>query len=136
GGAVTGDANAYRLFQNPGNGNDWINIKLVGVKSNRSALGARIKVMVENEGKAGRSIYRTVGSGGSFGASPLEQHIGLGKDARIVSIEIWWPAGNTRQTFTSVAKNQFLQIKELDQTYTKLNHSAVELGMKPVSAMK
>jgi hypothetical protein len=66
----------------------------------------------------------------------LEQHIGLGKDARIVSIEIWWPAGNTRQTFTSVAKNQFLQIKELDQTYTKLNRSAVELGVKPVSGIK
>ena len=33
------------------------------------------------------SIYRTVGSGGSFGASPLEQHIGLGKSARISQIE-------------------------------------------------
>jgi tetratricopeptide (TPR) repeat protein len=136
GGATPGDAHAFRMFKNPGNGNDWINLKLVGVKSNRAAIGTRIKVTVENEGSGTRSIYRTVGSGGSFGASPLEQHIGLGKDAMIVSIEIWWPAGNTRQTFTSVAKDQFLQIKELDQTYTKLNRSAVELGMKPVSAMK
>jgi hypothetical protein len=46
-GAVPGDAHAFRLFQNPGNGNDWINIKLVGVKSNRSVIGARIKVTVE-----------------------------------------------------------------------------------------
>src|SRR5207302_10766174 len=128
GGAVTGDANAYRLFQNPGNGNDWINIKLVGVKSNRSALGARIKVMVENEGKAGRSIYRTVGSGGSFGASPLEQHIGLGKSARILDLEIWWPASNTRQHFANVTSNQFLEIKEFETTSKRLERKAVHLG--------
>jgi len=35
GGATPGDAHAFRLFANPGNDNDWINIKLIGVKSNR-----------------------------------------------------------------------------------------------------
>jgi tetratricopeptide (TPR) repeat protein len=124
GGAVPGDAHALRLFENPGNGNDWINLKLVGVKSNRAAIGARIKVTVENEGKETRSIYRTVGSGGSFGASPLEQHIGLGKSARILNIEIWWPASSTRQEFPNVAKNQFLEIKEFADTYTKLDRKA------------
>jgi len=39
GGAVPGDSQAFRLFQNPGSGNDWINLKLIGVKSARSALG-------------------------------------------------------------------------------------------------
>ena len=62
------------------------------MKTNRAAIGARINVTVENEGRGTRSIHRTVGSGGSFGASPLEQHIGLGKSARIVDLEIWWPA--------------------------------------------
>ncbi len=128
GGAVPGDAHALRLFQNPGNGNDWINLKLVGVKSNRAAIGARIKVTVENEAKETRSIYRTVGSGGSFGASPFEQHIGLGKSARILNVEIWWPASNTRQEFANVAKNQFLEIKELSETYTKLDRKAFRLG--------
>src|SRR5205807_6753963 len=112
GGATPGDAHAFRLFENPGNGNDWLNLKLVGSKSNRAAVGARIKVTVENEGKTPRSIYRTVGSGGSFGASPLEQHIGLGKSAKILQIEIWWAASNTRQEFANVPKNQFLAIKE------------------------
>ena len=91
GGATPGDSHAFRLFENPGNGNDWISVRLVGVKANRAAIGARIKVTVKNEGREPRSIYRTVGSGGSFGASPLEQHIGLGKSAQIVSLEIWWP---------------------------------------------
>ena len=128
GGAVPGDAHAFRLFQNPGNGNDWINIKLVGVKSNRSAIGARIKVNVTDEGKPSRSIYRTVGSGGSFGASPLEQHIGLGKSARIDSIEIWWPASKTKQNFQNVAKNQFLEIKEFAVNYTRLERKSFRIG--------
>jgi tetratricopeptide (TPR) repeat protein len=128
GGAVPGDAHAFRLFQNPGNGNDWLNLKLTGVKSNRSAIGTRIKVTVENEGKAPRSIYRTVASGGSFGASPLEQHIGLGKSARIVNVEIWWPASNTRQNFANIEKNQFLEIKELAANYTRLDRKSFRLG--------
>ena len=68
----------------------------------RSALES--KLTVENEGRGTRSIYRSVGSGGSFGASPLEQHIGLGKSARIVELEIWWPASNTRQRVTGLGR--------------------------------
>ncbi|HEY1263474.1 MAG TPA: FG-GAP-like repeat-containing protein [Terriglobales bacterium] len=135
GGAVPGDAHAFRLFENPGDGNDWINLKLVGVKTNRAAIGARIKVTVENEGRGTRSIYRTVGSGGSFGASPLEQHIGLGKSARILQIETWWPVSHTHQTFTNVEKDQFLQIRELDPNYTKLERKSFTLGgARPATA--
>jgi tetratricopeptide (TPR) repeat protein len=131
GGATPGDAHALRVFRNPGHGNDWINLKLVGVKTNRVAIGARIQVTVENEGQGTRSIYRTVGSGGSFGASPLEQHIGLGKSARIVKLEIYWPASNTRQVFSSVAKNQFLEIKEFADIYARLDRKPVDLASVP-----
>ncbi|HXB71377.1 MAG TPA: FG-GAP-like repeat-containing protein, partial [Candidatus Acidoferrales bacterium] len=120
GGAAQGDQQTARLFENPGNGNDWINIRLLGVKSNRAAIGARVKVTVRNEGGAPRSIYRTVASGGSFGASPLEQHIGLGKSARIENLEIWWPASNTRQNFSGVARNQFIEIQEFGERYQTL----------------
>jgi len=128
GGATPSDSHALRVFQNPGHGNDWISLKLVGVKSNRGAIGSRIKVTAENEGSGTRSIYRTVGSGGSFGASPLEQHIGLGKSARILEIEIWWPASNTHQTFSDVGKNQFLEIKEFASSYSKRNRTPYQLG--------
>jgi len=87
-----------------------------------------LKVTVEIEGKLTRSIYRTVGSGGSFGASPLEQHIGLGKAARILNIEVWWPTSNTRQEFPNVAKNQFLEVKEFAPTYTKLERKSFRIG--------
>ncbi len=105
GGAAPGDSHAFRLFENPGHGADWISIKLVGVKSNRSAIGARIKVTAKSRGGESRAIYRTVGSGGSFGASPLEQHIGLGKAGAIDSLEVRWPGGSEApQRFVSVRR--------------------------------
>jgi len=128
GGAVPGDSHAFRLFENPGNGNDWISLHLVGVKTNRAAIGARIKVTVQNEGRATRSIYRTVSSGGSFGASPLTQHVGLGKSARIMDLEIWWPTSNSRQNFENVGVDQFLEIKEFAKDYTKLQRHPFHLG--------
>lgn len=120
GGATPGDAHAFRVFENPGNENDWINIKLIGVKTNRAAIGARIKITVENHGTGPRTIFRTVSSGGSFGASPLAQHIGLGKSARILRLEISWPASNTSQSFTRVKPNQFIQISELANEFKVL----------------
>jgi hypothetical protein len=133
GGATPGDSHPLRLFENPGHGNDWITLRLVGVKTNRAAIGARIKLTVENEGRGTRSIYRSVGSGGSFGASPLEQHIGLGKSARIVDFEIWWPASNTYQRVTGLAKNQSWEITELTRNYPRLERRPIRLGgaMKP-----
>jgi hypothetical protein len=130
GGATPGDSHAFRFFENPGSGNnnDWINVRLVGVKTNRAAIGARITVTVESEDPGTRSIYRTVSSGGSFGASPLEQHIGLGKSARITNLEVWWPTSNTRQTFLNVGKNQFIEIKELAKDYTRLDRKSFRLG--------
>jgi hypothetical protein len=73
-------------------------------------------------------MYRTVGSGGSFGASPLTQHIGLGKGSRISDIEIWWPTTNTRQHFTNVQINQFLEIHEFAKEFIKLERHSFRLG--------
>jgi len=128
GGATPGDAHAFRVFRNPGNNNDWITVRLAGVKTNRCAIGARIKITVENESHAIRSIYRIVGSGGSFGASPLQQHIGLGKAVRIVNLEVDWPASKTRQSFSNVPKNQIIEIKEFATAYRELPHRIFGLG--------
>jgi len=128
GGATLGDRHAFRYFKNPGSANEWVRIKLIGVKSNRAAIGARIKVTASSEGQGSRTIYRTVGSGGSFGANPLEQHIGLGPKARIEEIEIYWPASNTRQTFSKVAPNQCIEVKEFASDYTKLHRPRIHPG--------
>ena len=128
GGAVPGDRQESRLFENPGNGNDWLTVHLVGTKSNRSAIGARIKVTVLNQGGAPREVHRTVGSGGSFGASPLLQHIGLGRSAIIEGLEVWWPTTNIRQNFHSVAKNQFVEIQESKNEIHSLHRASFRYG--------
>jgi hypothetical protein len=115
GGAVPSDKHVMRVFHNPGNGNNWIDLRLIGVKSNRSAVGARIQVTVSNGGGVERSIYRTVGETSSFGGNPLEQHIGLGPAAKIQALEIWWPVSGLRQRFTEVGTNQYLQVKEFQK---------------------
>lgn len=128
GGITPGDRHALRLFENPGHGNDWLSVKLVGVKSNRSAVGARIAATVVDGQGLRRSIHRAVGTGGSFGVSPLAQHIGLGRDARTIDVEVWWPTTDTRQRFTDVAKNQWIQIEEFASRYTTLTRERVTLG--------
>lgn len=127
GGGVPGDTHTFRLFENPGHGNDWISVRLVGVKANRSAIGARIKVTVKN-GTETRAVYRTVGSGGSFGNSPLEQHMGLGKSAEIVGLEIQWPGDVQPQRFESVPKNQAIEIRQSASTYRVIERPRFKLG--------
>lgn len=129
GGPHPGDRSPSRLFENPGkHGNDWVTVRLVGVKSNRCAIGARIAVTVMNEGNERRTIWRTVGSGGSFGASPLRQHVGLGKAAKIEKLEVWWPASKTNQTFENVPVNQFLEIREFQKSYISETRRSFQLG--------
>jgi tetratricopeptide (TPR) repeat protein len=128
GGATPGDRHAMRVFENPGHGNDWIALKLVGRKSNRSAVGARITVTVVDDAGRTRTVHRTVGTGGSFGASPLLQHIGLGKDAKKVDVEVWWPTSGTRQRFGDVGRNKWLQIEEFATAPVPMSRQPVRLG--------
>ncbi len=110
GGAFRGDGAWFALYKNPGFGNSSLTVKLIGVKSNRAALGARLRVDVA-DGKP-RSIYRHVSSGGSFGANPLRQEIGLGKAGVIDTLEITWPTSRTTQVFKKVAVDQIIEITE------------------------
>src|SRR6185503_18778903 len=128
GGATPGDAHTFRLFENPGNANDWLELNLVGVKTNRAAIGARITATIEDATGAKRSIHRTVNSGGSFGASPLQQHLGLGKAARRVDLEVFWPVSGTRQHFANVAKNRAIEIHELSDRIVPLTRRPAPLG--------
>jgi hypothetical protein len=134
GGAVPADEHTVRVFANPGNGNDWLNVRLVGVKSNRSGVGAEIHVTVQDGNEAPRSIYRTVGQTSSFGGSPMEQNIGLGHDARGITVDVWWPASATRQKFAGVEKNQYLEIRESATSYTRLERRPFRLGRSAPAA--
>jgi hypothetical protein len=111
GGELPGDAFQRALFLNPGSANRWITLRLEGVQSNRSAIGARIKVSI-NTGNKIRDIYAMVSSGGSFGASTLQQEIGLGEATSIRSIEITWPRTGKVQTFRHIKMDQIVKIRE------------------------
>lgn len=122
GGAYPGDMAANALFENPEFGNHWLTVQLVGHRSNRSAIGARI-IAHSREGDNERTIYDWVGSGGSFGASPLRCEIGLGKATAVEKLEIHWPASGTKQVFAHVPADCFLRIDEGLDTLTELTLS-------------
>ena len=128
GGAAPGDAHMLRLYDNPGHGNDWLNVTLSGRRTNRSAIGARITVTVQDRAGATRAIHRTVGSGGSFGGSPMRQHVGLGRGARSVTLDIWWPVSGTRQRFTGLPVNQSIEVTELAEGYRQVTPRRLPLG--------
>jgi hypothetical protein len=117
GGAYVGDAYENSLYLNPGqNNNHWINILLEGTVSNKVAIGAKIKVTFKENNKE-RSVYRDVNSGGSFGANPLQQHIGVGSANLIETIEITWPVTGKTQVFKNIPVDKNIKIKEDDSTF-------------------
>jgi len=114
GGGFPGDKGYSALFQNPGHGRHWLKVKLVGAKTNRSALGAKIRVDLKGTKDKGapRSIYRTIGNNGSFGGNPLVETIGLGDETRVSELTVSWPTSKTTQTFRDVAADQAIEITE------------------------
>jgi hypothetical protein len=88
-------------------GNHWLSVKLIGTRSNRSAIGARVTVTA-----GGRKQIREVLSGSSYlSQSDLRQHFGLGSANKVEMIEVRWPNGQVEQAGPAEA-DQFLTIKE------------------------
>jgi hypothetical protein len=127
GGAYPGDGFGDVLFLNPGFGRHWLKLRLVGVQSNRSALGTRIHAELV-EGGERRHLWRWAGSGGSFGCSPLLQHLGLGAATKVAKLELYWPASDTTQTFTDVPADATLEIVEGAKTYRTIPPRPIALG--------
>jgi hypothetical protein len=114
GGAVEGDRFRNVLFENTSNtGNHWIELKLEGVTSNRSAIGARVRIKVKMPDGSFQNFYHTVSTGGSFGSQPLRVEAGLGKATGIEEIEIRWPnAKQTMDIITGIKMDTQVKIKE------------------------
>jgi len=106
GGAYPGDLLTTRVFcpkKLPGN---YLNIRLAGVQSNRSAVGARICLEA-----GGRKQYREISGGTNFGCLPFEQHFGLGSATKVDAIQIRWPRGLV-QRFTGLPVNDTVRLTE------------------------
>jgi hypothetical protein len=108
GGHYPGD-HAYNAFYRnlKGNQNNWLEVELRGVKSNRFGVGAQLTV------KAGDLlVYREVKGSEGFGAtSPYRQHFGLGKKTKIDSLEVRWPSG-VKQLIREVEVNRIVPLTE------------------------
>ncbi|MGA2600521.1 MAG: CRTAC1 family protein [Bryobacteraceae bacterium] len=103
----TNNGPAFLYRNDGGNRNHWITLKLIGTKSNRSALGAVAYV----ESASGKQM-QTVHSGSSYcSQSDLALTFGLGRDEQVKSITVLWPSGQ-KDTLTNVKPNQFLTIRE------------------------
>ena len=123
GGAFSGDTFQNALFENLVGKNNWLKLFLVGTKSNRSAIGARIKVEVKTRQGGSRAIYRTVSSGSSFGSNPLRSEIGLGQAERITRVTVSWPASGIVQIFDGLALNTSYRIIEGKRAPQEMNLS-------------
>ena len=124
GGGYPGDQSYNALFQNPGHGRHWLKVKLIGTKSNRSAIGARIQAELKGPDGAPRSVYRTVGNNGSFGGNPWVQMIGLGEARVVTRLSVTWPGNPVAQTFLNVSAGQSIEITEGSASFKVLKQPA------------
>lgn len=93
-------------------GNNWLSVRALGTKSNRSGLGARIKLEIETEDKKLRTLMDEVRSGGSYySQNDLRVHFGLGQAAKVKTLEIKWLSGAV-DTIHDVTANQVVVVKE------------------------
>ena len=94
-------------------GNNWIKVKAVGTKSNRSAIGARAVCIttVPGESKAHRQTDEVRSGGSYFSQSDLRLHFGLGKAEKVDVLEIHWPSG-TVDIVKDLPVNQLVVVRE------------------------
>ena len=92
---------------------NWIKVRAIGTKSNRSAIGARIacETRLPGESKPHRQIDEVRSGGGYFSQNDLRVHFGLGKAEKLDVLEIRWPSGQM-DTLKDVKVNQVVYVKE------------------------
>ena len=107
GGFYWGTRETSRLYHNLGSGNGALEVRLVGTRSNRDAVGCRVTASV-----GPRRIYKWVDGGNGFGTlNSRIVHLGLGRDSRVDRLQIDWPSG-TRQSWNNVPGGQRIEVVE------------------------
>ena len=93
--------------------NNWIKVRTIGTKSNRSGIGARLKCVTQATGEATphSQIDEVRSGGGYFSQNDLRIHFGLGRALKVDLLEIRWPSG-TVESFKNVMANQLIYVKE------------------------
>jgi hypothetical protein len=110
--------------------NNWIKVRTIGTKSNRSGIGARLRCVtqVKGEAKSHSQIDEVRSGGGYFSQNDLRVHFGLGKAEKVDLLEIRWPSGAV-DTLKDVKVNQLVYVKEGEGIVRKVLFR-VEAGTK------
>jgi hypothetical protein len=127
GGGAPGDRSYNALFQNPGHNRHWLKIKLIGTKTNRSAIGAKIHAELKGADGQARSIFRVIGNNSSFGGNSLVEFLGLGDARSVARLTVSWPTSKTAQTFADVAADQAITIAEGAKSFEVLRQKPLHL---------
>jgi hypothetical protein len=98
------------LYRNEGNANHWLKVRLTGTQSNRSAIGARVRVHATISGVPRWQTREVLGQTG-YNSQNLELHFGLGDASVADTVRIEWPAGDVR-SFPDVGVDRLLRIVE------------------------
>jgi hypothetical protein len=96
------------LRNDGGNKNNWIKVKLIGTKCNRTAIGVRVRVVIGKHTQIGEVHCGT----SVMSQSDLRLHFGVGNAQKIDRLEVKWPTTQKTETFTDLDPNQILTIKE------------------------
>jgi hypothetical protein len=100
------------ILRNDGTKNHWLGISLIGAKSNRQGLGARI-IVTEADGR--KQTFEVSTAGSYLSANDPRMLVGLGKAPNVNSVEIHWPSGK-KQIITKPEPDRYLIIKEISFT--------------------
>jgi len=126
GGFYPADAFRDALFENPGNDNHWVTVQLRGVRSNHFGVGARLRAVVDSP--AGRrQVNALCGSGASFGASSLQQELGLGAATSLALLEVRWPSGEC-QLIEAPPMDSVLRVTEGAEGCEVVDSPTIALG--------
>jgi hypothetical protein len=92
---------------------NWIKVRTIGTKSNRSGIGARLRCVAQipGETKPHSQIDEVRSGGGYLSQSDLRVHFGIGKAEKVDLIEIKWPSGAV-DTLKDIKPNQVIYVKE------------------------
>ncbi|MBL9137037.1 MAG: VCBS repeat-containing protein [Verrucomicrobiales bacterium] len=97
------------VFRNQGNGNHWLKVRLVGTASNRSAIGAKVRVRASFGGKTVWQMRELISH--YLAEDGQRAHFGLAEATKAEEVRIEWPSGNV-QTLTNLAADQILTVTE------------------------
>jgi len=119
--AVSASTDRHALLKNlVGTKRNWLAVELVGKKSNRDAVGARVTIRLN-----GKQQMREVVLGDGYGSqNSLRQYFGLNSAKSVDEVTVYWPRSGIKQTFQNVAGNRIIQV-------TEGNYSLVEKHYEP-----